>query len=342
MGLFFGLAAGCSYAQSTATFEINAGYTDSFIKGVNSQSYFNLRLRGMDLITQGTKPQFATHLDLAGDQTQKPTNTDWLISLENGSLSSGGLLKAIVGKKLDLPVFTNLRGSAYFGGSKDFRNLTYAVGLETPQYPVPLFSGLPQVANWLAVGVQAQRSDTNSGASHTDTGVLTVRAFVGKNLGVPSIKSREARVPKAQVDKLVAGYLKLAPSAAEGKKIADGPHSSGAESIIAEAFQEGVGGNPDASLQDWKAALAKVVTSDVAEDLATPVVALFSEYSGYSTFAGKVVGDKAKGLFTASADWWLVPARDDMFLRFRYENGFERAAPTERKNHLIITLGFNF
>lgn len=47
-------------------------------------------------------------------------------------------------------------------------------------------------------------------------------------------------------------------------------------------------------------------------------------------------------MFTLTADYWFLPKRDDVFLRLRYENGYERALPTVRLNRPMLSVSPRF
>ncbi|MHB0939526.1 MAG: hypothetical protein ACYC6A_24285, partial [Armatimonadota bacterium] len=71
--------------------------------------------------------------------------------------------------------------------------------------------------------------------------------------------------------------------------------------------------------------------ADAISDQAT--IAAYGELSGWQP-----IGDGERGqLITAAVDWWLVPGRDDLFLRVRYERGDARTSGEEVNQVLLAT-----
>jgi hypothetical protein len=64
--------------------------------------------------------------------------------------------------------------------------------------------------------------------------------------------------------------------------------------------------------------------------------------AGWYTFSGDPQGRKLKNLLTATVDYWFLPTRDDVFLRVRYENGYDRALPTDRRNRLLVSVALRY
>jgi len=116
--------------------------------------------------------------------------------------------------------------------------------------------------------------------------------------------------------------------------------------LVAQATAEDGG-------QDTAPERTQKIWSDLIDELAQgrgktkaeqPLVALYAEASGWYEFRGSRsdLGGRQKNLFTVSVDYWFVPGRDDVLLRIRYENGFERGVPGERKNQLLASVALKF
>lgn len=77
-----------------------------------------------------------------------------------------------------------------------------------------------------------------------------------------------------------------------------------------------------------------------------PTLSIYAEDSGWYSFAGKQEGGRLKNLLTVTLDYWFLPTNliksDKAFLRLRYETGHERALPTDRKNHLLVSINLRF
>lgn len=84
----------------------------------------------------------------------------------------------------------------------------------------------------------------------------------------------------------------------------------------------------------------RTAARDIADAQDTrPTLALYGEASGWYTARGQADNQRRqRNLFTATLDWWLVPTRDDMFLRLRYEDGYEWTAPTRRKQQVSVSI----
>jgi hypothetical protein len=87
----------------------------------------------------------------------------------------------------------------------------------------------------------------------------------------------------------------------------------------------------------------QLVESSEIEMAMRPALIAYGEVTGWYAMNGpSYAGDRLRMLATATIDYWMLPNRDDIYLRVRYENGYERGTPLAAKNHVIIALGLRF
>jgi hypothetical protein len=96
---------------------------------------------------------------------------------------------------------------------------------------------------------------------------------------------------------------------------------------------------PTAADRLWQQAV-RTAAREIADAQDTrPTFAAYAEASGWYTAKGQLSGERRqRNLVIATLDWWLVPTRDDLFLRLRYEDGHEWTAPARRKQQVSVAL----
>jgi hypothetical protein len=337
--------AGAQYPAPVSTFEIEAGHKYDYRPDGKSESYYRLGYRGAMLKSEGTPLKQATSLDLAapvpttgmGDRNQLVFRYE-----REKSTLSGGLFDAQGLQPMSIQAFDKLelRGTALVAGDVHGDTVQFAVGLETPPLRVP---GLQktQWSNWIVFGINGQRQETlDAPTGDAFFGVFTYRAFVGKAFGW----RKSADVGKTAA-KIREEFLKKAPDYAVAQKMADeirkntGPGKSPRTPLQQLFLDAVVEAENQANWEKTVSALAYGRTDAVTDQ---PTYAFYAETSGFYTDGKPFGGSKLKNLFTATFDYWFLPQRDDVFLRLRYENGFERATPTERKDQLLLSVGLKF
>jgi hypothetical protein len=129
------------------------------------------------------------------------------------------------------------------------------------------------------------------------------------------------------------------------------PEQQEAETLLgtlfatAEAFQlrpELKSLSPAQAQALWEETLEKTMSGVALAKVQVPLLAVYAEASGWYEFRGGGESDKQKNLFTFSVDYWFIPNRTDKFLRLRYENGYERGVPGEKKNQLLASIALKF
>lgn len=333
-------AASAGALAQTPSLDFSGAFLRDMVRK-REASYYRIAFRGNVLAEKKDDKtiKLAQHLNTVSSENKSGKGRDLTLRYENGSLASGGLADAFGITDLNLRGLDFLRGTANVGFGADGRNMSYAVGLETPH-----FTTRQDFANWLAVGIQALRLEDTNTSNDSNNGIATFRAYVGK---AGYTRGSEADVAKYIASKEVARELDALVNAAptlDAVKLVhagfkDTPESewSYTQHLIKEIFDADDSSKPIRELGEM------IVASDVANDLRKPLWSVSIEGTGWYAFASKnLVGDRFKALFTATLDYWPFKDRDDFYLRIRYENGFERAAPNERKGQIILGAGIKF
>ena len=353
-----GLVSGMALAQGNAvdraaaeaqnpapvsTFEVEGGYRWSRLpdKTRDKDSWLRVSYKGSLVREEGTPFKDAQSLDLAAPAmpTGAGDRNTWSVRYESGQTELGGSLFEAEGvqplkfrglEKLDL------RGTAFVGGNSAGKALQVAAGLESIPMRIP-FASETGASNWVVVGINAQHQemvDTQTGDDNF--GLVTFRAFLGKAFGWR--KSADVAQTAA---KLEAQLLKQAPTPGEARSLAQSIRKIPAtrrtklQALFLDTVDDLGGG-------DWTEAVREMAqgTADAITD--QPTLAVYAEVSGWRTIAGDAEGPKTKGLSSLTIDYWFLETRDDMFLRLRYENGFERAQPAARLNRLMLSAALRF
>lgn len=322
--------------------EIDGGYKLNFRSGSRSEGYYRVSYKGSLVKSEGTPFKYASGLDLAAPAltTGSGDRNKLLLRFEKGTTTiGGGLFEANGVQPLPLRGLEalNLRGTALIAGDADGKTFQFAAGLESPPFRIPGFQNT-QVSNWLVFGINAQRQEaTDSGSDDKNLGLFTYRAFLGKAFGW----RKSADVGKT-ASKITDDLLKQAPTYKDAKTLAekikkiDANKRTSPQQLFLDAVTEA---EPEAN---WEKTVRDIAygTADAITD--QPTFALYAEDSGWYSFAGAFDGSRLKNLLTVTLDYWPLPNYDYVFLRLRYENGYERAVPTDRKDHLLLTINLRF
>jgi hypothetical protein len=259
--------------------------------------------------------------------------------LEHGLSTLGGtLFEADGAKPLHLNGLErlNLRGTALVTGKTAGGPIEFAAGLETPPFRVPGLQG-SQFSNWLVFGVNAQHEERTDSTADKNFGLATYRAFVGKAYGWHK---------SADVGKTAAGiesnFLKQAPTLADAKLLAEKIKKIDANkrSAAQQLFLDTVDENGDEAAT-WMTTVRDMARGNADAITDQQTFALYAESSGWYAFRGSEKHG-LKNLITISLDYWPLTAHDEVLLRARYENGYERGAPTDRKNHFLVSAVVRF
>ena len=332
------------YPAPVSTFEIEAGHRYNYLPDSKNESYYRVTYKGSLVRSEGTPFKQAAPPDLAAPVPTTGTgdrNTVQFRYESNKATVSGGLLDANGVQPLPVKAFDalELRGTAFVGSDIHGDKVQIAVGLETPPFRIP---GLDktQWSNWVVVGVDAQRQEaTDAATGDASFAVFTYRAFVGKAFGW----RKSADVGKTAT-KIANDFLAKAPDYAAAQKLAKQIKANVPQANQRTSLQRLFLNAADlaSSDADWPKTVRDLAYGDTDAVTDQPTYALYAETSGFYTDGHPFGDSKLKNLFTATADYWFLPQREDVFLRLRYENGFERATPTERKNQLLLSIGMKF
>lgn len=348
--------AGAQNPAPINTFELEAAARHDFgnaAKTGKDERHYKLSYKGALVREEGTPLKSLTAFDPAAEAPDTAgvgsgDRNRYTLRYENGRATAGGAIFEAAGLQ---PIALrgleslDLRGSAALASDADGKNVAFAVGLETAPWRLPGLSGT-EASNWLVLGVNAQRSRTtvadgasiaNANASTINSAVLNARAFVGKAFGW----HKSADVGKT-ASKIERDMLAAAPTlddakrlVAKIKKIPVAKRTDLQKQLIDAVGDMG-------SDTDWtrKAREMALGIADAITD--QPTVAAYAEAHGWYQASGPAAQRKARGLFTATLDYWLMPSRDDMLLRLRYESGWDWAQPAARLNRLMVSVALRF
>jgi len=351
-------ALGCAFAAGGAAaavfddlqpptpatvWEIEGGYRWDHVAGRDSDGYYRVNYRGSPVAQKGTPFKQTEHvLSDAPKPTLLTDRADWSFTYEHGSVSTGGGLlqgEALMPLDLRLPKDFMPRGTAFVGGDSTFKQVNIAVGLETPPLHVGALSQLG-ITHWAVVGISAQRrEETDSAVGDKNFAAASYRGFIGKAFLFH---------PKASVGELAQrvsdAYLREAPTLKDAKAVADNLKQSAAKGTTLTVFQEAfIDAASDVSKpEEWPSAALRTARAAAEGVLQQPTFAVYSEVSGWYEMRGDDGTSRSRALFTLTADYWFLATRDDVFLRLRYENGYERGNPQNRKNQMLAAIALRF
>lgn len=337
------LVAKAQNPEPVNSIEIDGGYKLNFRSGSQNGGYYSISFNGSLVKGEGTPFKYASGLDLAAPACTTASGDRNKLSLrfEKGTTTiGGGLFEAngvqpLTFRGLDA---LNLRGTALVAGDLDSKNFQLAVGLESPPLRVPGFRN-SQVSNWIIFGISAQRQENaDSTINKKSLGLFTYRMFLGKAFGW----RKSADVSKT-ASKITDMFLRQAPTYEDAKTLADkidknidAANRTSLQQLFLDAVQDA------GSEADWKKTVEGIVKGQVDAVTDQPTFALYAEDSGWDPFAGSFDVRKLNNLLTVTLDCWPLNNYDDMFFRLRYENGFERALPTDHKVHFLLSINQRF
>lgn len=330
------------YPAAVNSFEIDYGHKSDYREGGRSETYRRITYKGALVRSAGTPLKYASSLDLAAPPVTAGAGDRYKLAFryEEGTAKvGGGLFEAMGVEPFTLRALEklDLRGSAFVGGDTDGKVQQAAIGVETPPARIPGFRNT-QWSNWLVFGVNAQRQEVaDSPEGDTSFGLLTYRAFLGKMFGWRRGDST------TNARKLADEILKHAPDLEKGKALAKSIEAqtpaasrSSVQQLVIDAVSEA------RSEAAWESTVRQLALGDAQAMAEQPTFAVYAESSGWYAASRPFEGSRFKSLFTLTLDYWFMPQRDDVFLRARYENGHERAAPLDRKNQLLVSVGLKF
>jgi len=326
------------YPAPIRAIEIEAGQQWQLGKPKEEHVFYRAAYYGSLLDSRGTPFKDADHVDLdepklaaaSGDKNQVE------LRLQDGRAEvGGGFFDAAGVMPIQLAGIEKLRlrGAGSIAGDLDGNGYRIAVGVESPPVRVPGASRAG-ISNWFILGVAAQRQEaTDSDELDRNAGIATGGLFLGKAFGWR--KSADVQVVAARVQKLM---MAAAPTraAAEAKAVqvqkVPAEQRSKFQALLLDALREST------SEDDWADTVAAFAegTADAITD--QPTLAVYLEASGWYDVTTGAAQREGRGLVSLTGDYWPIAARNDIFLRLRYEYGYERARPTERLNQVMLSL----
>jgi hypothetical protein len=337
-------------AEGGPEIKVDAGYSFKFGSNRKSEPYYRVQVRGKELTKRGTEPTAMNvtgqpeTLDTSAPSSNQSTGdtSDYSLRFENNSLNSSGSLFDIIGVRDKLfgaenGFLKNLRGVAQLNGNSQTDQYNLALGLEAPPiHPLKLL-GLNKrraYTNYLIPGIVGEKQVRAGSGENKNSIVGTYRGFIG--LG-------RHWVPDEDLKALIADTIELAPNYARAVEIAAAPPAgniaTGAEDRV-RGFLAYYQGGP-LSDPEWEKAISNYVEIN-SESHRHPTQAFWLESAGWYR-AQDGIGPNFGNLTAATATYWLNPSEGGTkWLRLRYEAGRDRAAPTERKNMIALSLGMEF
>jgi len=332
-------------AQNPATInaiEIDGGYGFNFSTGGADESFSRISYYGQLVQSTGTPFKYAHGIDLLAPAVPTGMGDRNKLSLrfEKGTTTIGGSLLGAEGvQPLTLRGLEKLqlRGTALIAGDPEEGTLQYAVGLESPPMRIPGVAH-SQASNWVVFGVNAQRQESDTGTtSISGSGLLTYRSFLGKAF----LWRKSADVGKT-AEGIANAFLSQASTYAQAQDLAGKVQQIPANqrTQLQQLFLDAV--TEAESEATWVTTVRAMASGHADAITDQPTISMYAESSGWYTFSGDPQGRKLKNLLTATVDYWFLPTRDDVFLRVRYENGYDRALPSDRRNHLLVSVALRY
>jgi hypothetical protein len=326
------------------SFEVEGGYKIDFNSSNNDEGFYKISYKGSLVKNEGTPFKYAKGVDLttSASETGSGDRNKFAIHYEHGSTTlSGGFFDAngILPIKLGGLENLDLRGAAFIGADEKFKILQIDVGLETPPVRLPGFKNT-QFTNWLVLGATAHRQeDTNSSNKDNTNGLITYRAFLGKAFGW----RKSADLGKT-AGKIADDILKQYPSYNDAIKAKDEIEKIPANkrTPLQRLVRDTVVDTDSKTDEQWKKNVAGAAFGRADAITDQPTVSFYAEDSGWYSYTGKLGEKKLSNLLAISIDYWILPDNDNLFIRVRYENGYEMATPTDKKNQLLVSATLKF
>lgn len=345
-------AADTSAAQPTPTdilkgLRLDAGFLQDFRAKRDDAIYYKLSYKGNTVKEHGSAPKES---DATGGVTvpkaEKNDVPQLDLRIERGNAAiDGGLFNLLGTQNIRLDFLRDVRGALQASGRLDGKQFNLAAGLESPPI-VPLHAlGLDpdrRWTNWIVFGAQGERQEKRDAlGGDSASGLLTYRAFFGRVIGWANAEGRDKT---AQED--FEAVLSLAPTYDDARKqydtarkMARKNRSKAQNRLI--SFISAHEALHDLTNENYRDQLhAYLFAKSLAKEL--PRNLLYIESTGWYTLTDDLGGANKRfnNLFAFTLEHYLRPSEENgPFLRLRYENGRERAAPTAPKNQVILSVG---
>ena len=335
------------YPAPINTVEIEAGISNQINSAGTRDRYHRIAYKGSLVDSAGTPFKYTKALSLSVPKLTQAQGDAQDISLvyEGGGNLQARLFSASKIIPLELRGLNQaLRGTAFLGGNLQTKTYQAAVGLETR----PLhwrFLSQAAVSNWLTVGLHGQHQEaTDSPFSDGGTSLFTYRAFVGKAFAWTKCADMTS-VQHAVVDSILTQAPRYTDALVAQERIMQIPpgERTRIQDVFLDAvYEAGQTIRKSALGRDnntaWREAAQAIALGDADAATDCPTLAVYAEWSGWLTLSGQHTGSRNKNLISATLDYWPLKNNDSTLLRLRYEKGFERAAPTIKKDLATLSV----
>ena len=339
-------------------FIIDLGYNGDLSSGHKNATFYQVSYKGKMLSQHGTAPNptditNAFQTPNAQQAASGDTNAYSVVLKQGVAKLSGGYFDALGNQASTIPLgfLRNFRGDARLSGTTDGKTVNTAVGLESlPLHPLQWIGANRNrtATDWLLVGIDGERQSGSPDASNAtpltqNAALATYRTFIGKAFGWHA--ARTNTITQADV-------LKEAKTLAAARKLPYVQNASPQGAVQREVVELLAPFNPVTSpIKDtdpqatdevwWKTAVVEDVSAYNRANGDTPTNAVYFESSGWYTLSGNPQGSKAKAMFGLSFQHWISDTPNQQStLEVRYEDGYDRAAPTLRIDRFLVTINF--
>jgi hypothetical protein len=349
------------FQEGISGLRVEQAFTVSFNKGTQTGNYYQrITYKGKPVSQQGTTPKYIdpTNQFLATSDT---TTTADANKFQLNFITGNGALKQETFNANGLNTFSlrplnlpkTLDPITRLSGTLDGKQLNFAMGIEGPsQHPI---NG---VANWIRFGANIERQwrDKSVGKSLT-SGLVTARGFLGK---ANWEKTRVMTFSLQDLNKYIGDITKLEPYIRQDEEPNTG--NIDIDSLISDIATR----KPDAEgnvkfngVVLWNFKNNTVTFPNQISNVYTQFLQYkydsfqkgfayksdsmtWVEGDAWYRFAG-TKNENTRGLIAIVSTKYIPLSREQRsFIQFRYEYGYDRAAPTTLLNRLSLGAGLNF
>lgn len=312
-----------------------------------STGYYNFEYNGNEVGSKGKKFTLSS-APAAPANVPEGDTSDLSIRVESGHSKVGGNLFKLNGiKPLDftnVPFLRQLRGSAEVSGKLNGDRLNIALGLESPPIhylhwvnsQIGSTQNMSTFTNWLIVGVAGEAhpfSETN------DQSKESMLASHRAHLGVGFLYTYTG-VSQKTINDISTSIIKSAPDYHTLKSRAQTADQATPEGRMIYQIATLDVYRPDKD-GDYKEFVRGYVKGGLGNSYDPYLTLWVDDFGWYNLTKTHEIGTKRyNNMLAATLAWWLNPADETKyFLRLRYENGYDRSTPLDKRDFIAILFG---